>query len=63
MAKIYKLKDISTKTSLSKQSIRRYLIQYKLPHYRIGGKREIGMTEEQIDQLILHNSQLIDPSL
>lgn len=59
MPKIYKLREIASYAGLSTQSVRRHIKTHKLSHFRIGGNREIGMTEEQIESMMSHVSQLI----
>ena len=59
MEELFDLPTIATKSKMSKATVRRLMHQY--PHYRMGGNARIMMTQEQIEYLIAHQSQLYIP--
>ena len=59
MEELFDLPTIAAKSKMSKATIRRLIHQY--PHYRMGGNARIMMTQEQIEYLIAHQSQLYIP--
>lgn len=56
--KYKRIDKIAQITGFGKSTIRRYIKLYKLPHYRLGGREEIAMTDEQIEQLLDSSAHL-----
>ena len=59
MSKLYKIKEICSIANFGESTIRRLIKRHDLTHYRIGGNKQIAMTKEQIDELIMVNARLI----